>query len=368
MAVEQRQSVFFRSKLQSLQSADYYFDHPGSIIQQSEAGTKAIVQSQHLLPDEAAMLKDFTDLLKIDPSNFGVVSYDQDGKTTFYTEPVIGLDSRNVPGLMVGADTTLNGQKLASVFVPLIQNQAGEYKLGDSVSKVALSLIGNSDPSIPKVPYLVVKSKKFVYHIGLRKPKDTAAELLDSAFDDSLEQFAAHLSKFSAEFCAFGKMFSNAFETGTFPEKGVLLVLRNGIKKVTQQQSKPEMISSMWKLAAFPEEMAGFPVRTLNDELVELSEVGMIFCPSSSDMTKKVVLLDKKIDVMYVLIRGRHKSSVEWCPDHVAFELPERLSMSTQKAFAVTIVNAQKTLAPAASSSASEQTIDVPSVESNDKF
>ena len=176
-----RQPIFFNNLFTRIQSVDYVYDYPKVMIGRDGKSTKAFVYTHYMKEQQADVFVEFIHLLGVRPSNAGLCIYDEDQKYVFYSSPMLGRFN-GVTGVMIGAQgTAADGTKETSCFVPLERKNDQYYLNG---VKCSLLIIRNQELQTA-VPYLIVKSPNYIFHIGIKYDvKNITAERIDSAFDD----------------------------------------------------------------------------------------------------------------------------------------------------------------------------------------
>jgi hypothetical protein len=351
-----RTQVFFSNSIFSVQSIDYAFDNPSNILSRDEKGTRCITTPDSLTEKERELYKEFCEAMGVSPNNYGTVFYDANNAFTFFSYPMMGIKDGK-PTLMIGATV---GKEYHAGFVPLVR-EGETYKLNG----LKAVLIGVKTET-KTIPYVAVKTKNYVFHIGLKIDKETEFDHIDHAWDNGeLELYLNPLSKTAVK---FSNMFKLLFDSNAFPSTGVLLVLNRG--KVKQPpEGKNWEPNSQWSIEAYPQQLADLPVLDLDGNITELRNCGIIFVPAGSTLTKMLVSSEAVIERVYVYVTGKHSSgNTHWMPAHTATQKPERLPINVQNTFQSLI---KSLLMPKnnGNTPASNQTIPIestPVVESHD--
>lgn len=288
---------------------------------------KVFVKFSRLNPEEIVYVTEFINLLNIQASNFGVTLFNEDLKGYFYTQPVIGLYTDGQLGLMVGAS---NNTDEDSDFIPLVfkktSDEDSEEIEGDYYFQVTTKegkqknvkchLVHRASFYNPNEQrsYIVVKTSSFLYHIPFKPASDISAELVEEAWNTG--RFELVCSSFFKANSNLSYLFRECFKDGTFPEKGVVLLLSNGQRN--ENQYNPNRPNSLWKLEASSHpDLLVLSKNRGEENLIQLREIGKLYVPDSCEASKHVISypMDNKAFVLH--ITSPHNSgNLGWMPTH----------------------------------------------------
>lgn len=288
---------------------------------------KIFVKVDKLNPEEQHYTTEFLNLFNASATNFGVTLFNEELKGYFYTQPTIGLHNDGQLGLMIGAS---NNSEEKSDFIPLTfkktssdeeEDIAGDYVFQVTTKEgklrvIKCNLIHRTSFYNPNEQrsYIVVKTSNFMYHIPFKASSDITAELAEEAW--ATGRFELVCSPFYKSNSSLSYLFRDNFRGGTFPDKGVILLLSNGQRN--ENQYNPNKPNSVWKLEAssHPELLVLSKSQKL-ENLVQLREIGKLYVPDSCDASKHVLSypLDNKAFILH--ITSPHNSgNLDWMPSH----------------------------------------------------
>lgn len=224
------------------------------------------------------------------PTNYGAVLFDIDTYEHKYTAyPAIGLNTNQELVLRIGS--TNENDEETGLDIPLFFNgQCYFLKMLNSEKMLKLDIqpvvVGQGTPDEKTLYYLAAKEEsrpKYTFVIPFRMKEKTEIDVLTECWYSG--KFELCCKGFSKTGMNMTHAFVNTLQDGSFPQSGVLLILKDGYYDEFFDQAKGKTYqSTKWEIVGVSH--PNLLVTSYSDGIVPLSSVGQLSASAACAATK----------------------------------------------------------------------------------
>lgn len=273
------------------------------------------------------------------PEVFSTATYYADSyESRFVSSPLVVLNNDRRLVLQIGSNEK-------GLEIPIVFDKENDcYYLsvtGGKRLKGELITVKNNDKEMIFFSFKEEKRPLYVFNFNIRLVENVNIQDLSESFYNG--GLADYVARGGYDGLNLTKAFAVCFETGTFPDKGVLIALSRGKKSTYNDlENNKTYVSSKWEIVSSSH--PNLLVHSYTNGLIPLGDVVYMSCGSSSSATKhleNVIDLTNDentvIPVYYLHLQGANyqgnKIRLDWQPKNIGFASLKTLSPIVKKNF-----------------------------------